>query len=328
MQVSHQWTTREVLTWTTNRFKQADIETPLLDAQLLLCKVLNTKKINLYMDFEKPLTFAERACLREFVKRRLNGEPIAYILKEKHWYNLPFYVDEKVLIPRPETECLLDFIIETVKKYHTQVSSESPAQDQGADQAQPLLLYDFCTGSGCIAIALAKNFPTAKIIAIDISSDALHVAKQNAQINYVENIEWLNLDLTKKESYSLLKQLYGQAQALVANPPYVAESEWKHLDISVKNFEPKIALTAAEDGLCIGKKIIENMEEFSLLDNHFSVFGMEMAHLQPQKLINAPLKKCSFHHIIEQEKYINEWFSLSDLDNKSRFLCQIKINKT
>ncbi len=302
------WTIREILSWTTNRFKQADIDTPLLDAQLLLCKVLNTTKINLYMDMDKPLADFERSALREFVKRRLSGEPVAYILNEKYWYNLKLYVDKRVLIPRPETECLMDFVVETIKFYN---------------QA-PLIIYDFCTGSGCLAIALAKTYPGSKVIAVDNSQEALSVAKQNAQLNNTINIEWLNLDLTKEDTYSFLKEKYGKAQIIAANPPYVSEQEWINLDISVKNYEPKAALTAEEDGLFIGKEILKNIENYSLLSNDFAIFSMEMAENQPQKLIpsSLPLKKHLFN-TSAQEKIVNEWFGLSDLDNKNRFLCKI-----
>ena len=300
------WTIREILTWTTGRFKQAEIETPLLDAQLLLCKVLNTAKINLYMDMDKPLTSHERSCLREFVKRRLAGEPVAYILNEKHWYDLRLYVDQRVLIPRPETECLLDFIISTIKFY----------------DKTPKIIFDLCTGSGCLALALAKIFPDSTIVGVDISRDALAVADKNAKINGLTNIEWLQLDLTQVDSYFLLKEKYGQAQVVVANPPYVSEKEWMTLDISVKNYEPKLALTADEDGLFIGKQIIKNL---SFLCDEFNVFGMEMGEGHPQKLIPSPIMHRLFNSIAA-DKSVNEWFSLGDLDSKQRFLCRVAIH--
>jgi release factor glutamine methyltransferase len=111
------WTTRDILSWTTNRFKQLDLDSPLLDAQLLLSHVLKTTKIQLYLDMDKPLTEQERAELRQLVSRRLEGEPVAYILNEKHWYNLTLKVDKRVLIPRPETELLADFALETLKHH-------------------------------------------------------------------------------------------------------------------------------------------------------------------------------------------------------------------
>ena len=301
------WTIREILTWTTNRFKQADIDTPLLDAQLLLCQVLNMAKINLYMEMDKPLSFAERSLLRELVKRRLSGEPVAYILKEKYWGNLKLVVDARVLIPRPETECLLDFVVETIKYYNK----------------TPKIIVDFCTGSGCLAIALAKFYPESTVIGIDISVDALNVAQENAQLNKVTNVQWLNLDLTKAENYSFLKDKYGSAEIIVANPPYVSEEEWKKLDISVKNYEPKIALTADDNGLFIGKEIIKNLEQFSFLCSEFSLFGMEMAEGHPQKLIQTSSIKNYLFNSSVQEKCMNSWFGLCDLDSKSRFLCRL-----
>jgi release factor glutamine methyltransferase len=304
------WTIREVLTWTTNRFKQADLETPLLDAQLLLCRVLNMQKINLYMEMDKPLSAPERALLRAYVKRRLNGEPTAYILNEKYWYNLKFYVDNRVLIPRPETECIVEFSQILMRQYKN----------------SPNIIFDFCTGSGCLAITLAKEFPQSTVIGIDVSSQALEVAKINARENKVTNVQWLQRDLTHLESYEYLKEKYGKADIIVANPPYVTEEEWAGLDISVKNYEPKIALTAPEHGLFIGSVILSSIEKFNLLKNEFSLFCMEMAPDQPKKLLNNNLPQISYQFM--QERFLlNQFFTLSDFDEKYRFLSKVSFSQ-
>ena len=162
------WTVKEILTWISAKFQSEKIQTPLLDAQLLLCHVLKYKgRVDLYINSEKILKQSELVSLREFVKRRLLHEPVAYIINQKYWYNLDLYIDSNVLIPRPETESLLDFIIETLS---------SRSRDDTGIEAN--IIFDFCTGSGCLAIALGKLFPTSKVYAFDISPQALEVAKK------------------------------------------------------------------------------------------------------------------------------------------------------
>ena len=119
------WTIREILNWTTKRFSESGIDTPLLDTQLLLCRVLNLTKIQLYTEIDKPLNDKERFQFRELVKKRLKGEPVAYLLNEKYWYDIKLYIDNRVLIPRPETESMLDFILQKCKlknKYLTLIT--------------------------------------------------------------------------------------------------------------------------------------------------------------------------------------------------------------
>ena len=300
------WTIREVLNWTTKRFSESGIDTPLLDTQLLLCHVLNLKKIQLYTEIDKPLTGDERFKFREFVKKRLNGEPVAYLLNEKYWHDLKLYLDKRVLIPRPETESMLDFVLENYK-----LKNNSPE-----------VIFDFCTGSGCLAIALAKRFPESNVIGIDISQDALEVAKKNAELNSVKNVKWINADVTDLELYQTLLSEYKAADIIVANPPYVTESEWNQLEIGVKNFEPKIALVSEDEGLKIGKNIVQNICEFQLL-NLNGIFAMEMAEKQPQKICNEVHKIIQMNHPVWNIPK-NEWFALCDLEAKDRFLVRIQ----
>jgi release factor glutamine methyltransferase len=299
------WTVGDVLTWTTSRFQQCDLPTPLLDAQLLLCFVLKTQKINLYIDYQKPLTSDERRVYRDLVARRLNGEPVAYILSEKDWYHLNLYVDPNVLIPRPETECIVDFVKDAFQFANT----------------EPKVIFDFCTGSGCLALALAQAYPKATVVGVDISSPALKIAAKNAARNHVQNCQWRLLDLSQSSSFESLKNDFGQPQAIVANPPYVTEKEWVSLDISVKNYEPKLALTSPDDGLFLAKEIIKNtidIEFFAQNDRHF--FSMELSQGQPSQLQAVQ----EFHSVSTAftQGQFDEWFSLCDFDGKQRFLCR------
>ncbi|KAB8028500.1 peptide chain release factor N(5)-glutamine methyltransferase [Fluviispira multicolorata] len=297
------WTVREILNWTTKRFNEKELETPLLDAQLLLCKVLNFTKIQLYIEMDKPLNEQEKSQFRTLVKRRLSGEPVAYILNEKYWHNLKLFVDKRVLIPRPETESILDFILQNKKN------------------SDPKIILDLCTGSGCLAIALAKEFPNAQVIGVDISNDALAVAKINAELNSVNNIEWLNADVSHIKVFQELKSKYNGFDIIVANPPYVTENEWLKLTPTVKEFEPKLALVALDEGLIIGFSILKNIEDFSLLSSH-AIFAMEMADKQPQKLKSEITKIIQYNHPA-WDIPINEWFTLCDWERKERFLLHV-----
>lgn len=304
------WTIRDILNWTTQRFSESGIDTPLLDTQLLLCHVLNLKKIQLYTEMDKPLTGSERFEFRELVKKRLNGEPVAYLLNEKYWHDLKLYLDKRVLIPRPETESMLDFVLQNCK-----LKSKNPE-----------VIFDFCTGSGCLALALAKKYPTSKVIGIDISQDALDVAVKNAELNSVKNITWLNADVTNPELYQHLLSEYQAADIIVANPPYVTEKEWNQLEVTVKNYEPKIALVSDNEGLKIGKKIFQNICDVNLL-NLTGIFAMEMAEKQPQKICDEVRKIIQMSHSIWAIPK-NEWFALCDLEGKDRFLVRVQENKT
>ena len=303
------WTIREILNWTTKRFANSGIETPLLDAQLLLSHVLNLPKVQLYIQIDKPLNEVERKNYRDLVTKRLQGEPVAYLLQKKYWHELELYVDERVLIPRPETETLLDIVLQYLK----------------LKNISPSLIFDFCTGSGCLAIALAKKFPNAKVIGVDISEDALNVARINAEKNNVMNAIFIQLDLNIEENFLKLKNEYGSAEVVVSNPPYVTFEEWENLDISVKNYEPKLALVSEDMGLKIGKNIANYTEKYNLLNSAEYIFAMELAHGQPEKVFEQRIQSYPNNHSIwnlPKEQY----FSLGDLEDKNRFLVSLNYN--
>jgi release factor glutamine methyltransferase len=270
-----------------------------------LARVLHFKKIELYTKIDRPVSHNEREQFRKLIQKRLLGEPVAYLINEKYWHDLSLYVDQRVLIPRPETESLLDFVI----------------QEMSLFIKEPKLIYDFCTGSGCLAVALAKKFPTAQVIAVDVSEEALQVTAHNALKNQVQNVLCKKGDLLQDLCYRNLFLEYGSADLIITNPPYVSEKEWDTLHVSVKNFEPKMALVSGQEGLEFGFKIVENIFQFQLLKEN-SLFAMELAEKQPQKIKSEIRKILSFHYPAwEYPK--NEWFALCDLENKARFLVKI-----
>jgi release factor glutamine methyltransferase len=305
------WTVKDVLSWTSQRFQSAGIDTPLLDSQLLMGTVLNLSKVQLYMHYDRPLTSEERTQMRALVQRRLAGEPVAYLLGQKFWHTLDLVVDKRVLIPRPETETLLDFVLMCWEK----------------NVHKPRMIVDICTGSGCLGIALAKKFPEAKVIGLDCSEDALLVARENAVRNDVPNVEFRIGDVFEKEFMKSLVSEFGLFDIAVANPPYVTEKEWQECAPGVRDFEPKLALVSEQEGLAHGHAIVDAVKENVLA--HHSVFAMELSAQGPQRIAQLlhlaepdNIKPYSFHTPVWDVPR-GEWFALRDLEARARFLCHV-----
>lgn len=219
------WTTLAVLDWTTKRFAEAGIGSARLEAQLLLAHVLACTRTQLYTGFDKPLAETELAGYRELIKRRLAGEPVAYLLGEHEFWGMPFYVDPSVLVPRPDTETVVEV-----------------ARSLRADRAAPCRVLDLCTGSGVIAISLAKELPAARVVATDVSEAAVAIARRNAERNAVAERVDVRLG-------DLWDAVAGERFDLIcSNPPYIASSVIPTLAAEVKR-EPVLALDGGPDGL-------------------------------------------------------------------------------
>jgi len=195
----------------------------------------------LYLNFDRPIKAPELAAFRALVLRRLKHEPLQYIIGETEFMSLPFQVDSRALIPRPETEILVQTVIEKCKKR--------------LNNHYKIKILDIGTGSGNIAVSLAKNLPEAELFAIDISSDALKLAQSNAKLNQVETlIQFIQRDMMNF-------QFPDAFDVIVSNPPYVTENEYASLPLEIRNFEPKIALEAGIDGLTCYRKIINRLPQ-------------------------------------------------------------------
>lgn len=232
----------EILNQAVERLRLAVIEKPRTNAELLLGAVLNKSKVDLYLNKERILTSDEIEEFNQFIKERVSHRPVQYIIGTVEFFGLEFKVDERVLIPRPETETLVEVVIEQL------VNKENPQ------------IIDLGTGSGAIAVSLAANLKSPFIYATDVSKDALEVARENALKNKVENqIEFFCGDL-----FSPLKNknLKGQIDCVVSNPPYVSKDELEYLPKEVKDYEPIVALESEKDGLFFHKKIIEGSFDF------------------------------------------------------------------
>jgi len=237
------WTIQKLLNWTTKYLTNKGVDSPRLSAELLISHVTGLKRIELYTQFNRQVPKQELDHLHDLVKRAGLQEPVAYLTGKTEFYSLELEITSECLIPRPETELLVQRAIEFLRtRYGTQY------------------VCDLCTGSGCIAVAIAKNFPDARIIVTDISAAALDVAARNVEkYKLNENVQLLCGDLFEP----IIQQLdVKQFDLIVCNPPYVSTTEYEKLDKNVKDYEPQSALLAGTDGLDVYRKIIEKVDNF------------------------------------------------------------------
>ena len=223
------WSVVELLKTTIAFFTEKKIDEPRLSAELLLGRVLGLQRLQLYLDHERPVTPKELEAFRAACRERLQGRPVQYIAGEAFFYGYRFYVDERVLIPRPETELVLEHAMERLAA-------------SGLPSAQTPSILDIGTGSGCIAITLALRLPGARVTAADVSPDALDVARRNAEEHGVaDRIRFVEADALDA---SFAEKAGGPFDLVISNPPYIPETEWATLQEEVKQYEPRLALVA------------------------------------------------------------------------------------
>jgi release factor glutamine methyltransferase len=227
------WTIDAVVRWATDDFRARGIDKPRLDAEVLLAHALGTTRMQLVIDAKKPLAPGELARFREMVKRRRTHEPVAYLLGAREFYGRSFKVDRRVLIPRPDTETLVDVAL---------------ARTEGVSLSMRAL--DLCTGSGCVAITLARQRPTSRVHATDVSDGALEVARENALRLGAYNVSFGRGDLYEAAPPG------ARFDVITANPPYIASAEVETLQADIKDFEPRLALDGGADGLTIAARVI------------------------------------------------------------------------
>jgi len=231
------WTVRRVLGWTAQHFEKLGIDSPRLTADLLLGHVLETSRVRLYTDLDRPLEASELAAYRALIARRAAGEPTQYLTGVREFYGRPFAVDPRVLIPRPETELLVEAVLQAVP----------PDRD--------VRLLDLCTGSGCVGVTLALERPRARVLATEVSPEAAEVARANARaLGAADRVEIRVGDLYRPVESE------PPFDAIAANPPYVARSELPTLPAEVRR-EPALALDGGQDGLEIVRRIVAGARE-------------------------------------------------------------------
>ncbi|WP_437656878.1 peptide chain release factor N(5)-glutamine methyltransferase [Sorangium sp. So ce1182] len=227
------WTIRRVIAWASGDLKKRGASSARLDAELLLGKVLGIDRVGLLIDGERPLDRAELAAYRALHQRRRAGEPVAYLLGVREFYGRPFRVDPRVLIPRPDTEILVEVGLARTRRL-----------------ALSARVLDLCTGSGCVAVSLACERPTGRVLGVDISDGALAVARENALRLGAVNAGFLRADLFAGVPPGLRFDL------ITANPPYIPDEDVAALQIDIRGYEPHLALAGGADGLSFTRRIV------------------------------------------------------------------------
>lgn len=243
--VEDPWTVGRLLTWTADYLKAKGAESPRLDAEVLLAHVLKWPRVQLYTHFQDVIAEASRSAFRGLVKRRAGGEPVAYLVGKKEFFSLPMAVDRSVLIPRPDTEVLVVEVLSRLK---------------GKGAARVL---DLGTGSGCVALAVAKSLPEARVVATDLSEAALGVARGNAtSLGLSGRIEFRQGDL--------YEAIYDQEpfDVIASNPPYIATADIPGLEAGVRDHEPHSALDGGPDGLRVVARLVEGAPTWLATGGH------------------------------------------------------------
>ena len=294
------WTIQKLLNWITQRFTDKAIDSPRLSAELLLSHVVGLKRIELYTQFDKPVAKQQLDKLHDLVKRAGQNEPVAHLIGKTEFYSLQLNVTSDCMIPRPETELLVERAIEFLR---TRTGTQ--------------LVCDLCTGCGCIAVAIAKNFPDANIIATDISDAALNVAAKNIEKHQLgDRIKLLCGDLfdpvvPQLDVGKLVLDSDRGFDLIVCNPPYVSAAEYEKLDENVKAYEPRLALYAGQDGLDIYRRIIEKVDQFLKPD---AALMLEIGYAQGQAV----------RELLEQTGNFSEITIEKDFHNNDRIAIAIK----
>jgi len=280
------WTIQKLLNWTAEHFTEKGLDSPRLAAELLLSHVLDIKRIELYTKFDKPVTKEQLDRLHDLVKRAGQNEPIAHIVGKTEFYSLELDITPDCMIPRPETELLVERAIEFLRT-------------RSGEQ----FVCDLCTGSGCIAVAIAQNYLDCRIIATDICDAALNLAAKNIEKHQLkERITLLCGDLFDP----IMPQLdVDKFDLIVCNPPYVSAPEFEKLGKSVRDYEPKMALFAGDDGLYICRRIVEKVDQFLKPD---AALMLEISYSQGQAV----------RELLEQADCFSEIKIEKDFQNNDR----------
>lgn len=265
------WTIIRLLEWTRKFFDSKGIDDARLEAELLLAHALKLDRMQLYMQHDRAVNESELAAFRDLVKRRSQHVPTQYLLGVAHFRNLTLKVTPAVLVPRSETEILVDEALELIcpkkrpawqfdrgefvdHRGETEQAELIATSDVPAPPERPRVL-DLCTGSGCIALSIAGECPQATVVATDLSAEALAVARENAAAcGLAERVTFLQGDLFA--ALASLPEAERTFDLITANPPYISEAEMAGLMPEVRDHEPRVALSAGADGLSVIDRLL------------------------------------------------------------------------
>lgn len=284
------WTIRDLLKVTSDYLKQKDIESPRLNAEVLLAHVLALSRVELYLRFDQPLNEEELSRYRALVKRRLGREPLQYITGSQEFWSLDFEVGPSVLIPRPESEMLVETALSLWR------AGRIPHPER------PRLL-DLCTGCGALAVALAREVPAAAVWASDLSGDALATARRNAAKHDVgDRMEFLTGDLFEpSRDRNLIFDL------MVSNPPYIRSDAMESLPPEVRLYEPRQALDGGKDGMVYIERILSEGPDF------LAPGGWVLVEMDPEQTSEA-LRR------IEGTRRYESWERVKDYSGRYRMV--------
>lgn len=252
--VGRQWCVKDILDWCQSYLERCGDENPRLSAEWLLAEALGMTRIDLYLNYAKPLSASERSTMREWVRRRGAGEPLQLISGYAPFRHLSLKVAAGVLIPRPETEVLVSEAMNALDL--PSVAAHVVSDDDGVEETleaelPALRVLDLCTGSGCIACSIASEYPAAHVVAIDIDPAALDLARKNVdELGLGEKVEVLRSDLLQE----LAPNRYGNFDLVISNPPYVPTAVCQGLESEVLDYDPMLALDGGEDGLALVRR--------------------------------------------------------------------------
>ena len=276
----------EILTKGSKFLKKNKIKNPYLDSELILSKVINKKREEILLNTNNKLKNKDITKFNNYLFRRYQKEPMAYILGYKHFWKYKFFTNKSVLIPRPDTEIVIE---ETLKYLQIEQSKK---------------ILDIGTGSGCIIVSLLKERPKCIATAIDISKNAIKVAKTNAKLHQLENkINFINIDIDKYKSYNY--------DLIISNPPYINSIELNRLDDDIKFHEPKLALSGGSDGLRDLKKVIFKSKKLLKINGKLI---LEIGHKQKNQCVKI---------LNENKFYINK--VSKDLSGKDRCIVSTRL---
>ena len=260
-------TVRQALQQALERLKER-VSTPLLDSQVILCRVLNVDRLYLIINKDKILTKEETEEYNKLIEKRFEGLPVQYITGSQEFMGLMFHVEEGVLIPRPDTEILIEKVLDRI------------------DVNNRYNIVDIGTGSGAISVSLAKLIEGAYIYSIDISRKAIDMGRKNAENNGVgSKISFLNGNLFEPLEKT---DIIGKVDILVSNPPYIPTEDIENLQIEVSRYEPRIALDGGVNGLDFYRKIIDGAPKYLKEDG---LIALEVGYNQSRKVIDIMVEK-------------------------------------
>jgi release factor glutamine methyltransferase len=270
------WTVLSLIEWGARYLEERGCDEARLHTDLLLAHVLQIPRMSLYLQFDRPLTEEELGRFKPLFLRRAAREPLQYVLGETEFMNLRLKVDRRALIPRPETELM-------VEKALTVLGKLPP---------DGLRLLDVGTGSGNIALAISREMPGVDVTAIDVSPDALALARENAALNGITGVRWMERDLMKP------LDLEGTFSVIVANPPYISNEDFLQLPPEIRQFEPSGALTDGGDGLSCIRRIISLAAE--ILVGGGALFS-EIAYNQEEAILSLTAEAGLEHAVVHRD---------------------------